>query len=155
MVADELVRIQEEGVLVPEELMEDALLAEMDAELEAEVRRVSDAGLEKKATVNGEDGKKEEEDVQVKALDESKDKQRAPELPTTDTPSREDDLPRFAPLAWEDASDIEVGRVQQFWPTAPPHPGGQPRQWYTNPQTEAFCGMLGIQNKVNPRPVER
>lgn len=26
--------------------------------------------------------------------------------------------------------------------------------WYTNPQTEAFCGMLGVQNKINP-PVNR
>jgi lariat debranching enzyme len=25
--------------------------------------------------------------------------------------------------------------------------------WYTNPQTEAFCGMLGIPNKINPAPV--
>ena len=24
--------------------------------------------------------------------------------------------------------------------------------WYTNPQTEAFCGMLGIENKINPAP---
>jgi hypothetical protein len=24
--------------------------------------------------------------------------------------------------------------------------------WYTNPQTEAFCGMLGIPNKINPAP---
>lgn len=24
--------------------------------------------------------------------------------------------------------------------------------WYTNPQTEAFCGMLGIENKINPTP---
>lgn len=24
--------------------------------------------------------------------------------------------------------------------------------WYTNPQTEAFCAMLGIPNKINPVP---
>jgi lariat debranching enzyme len=24
--------------------------------------------------------------------------------------------------------------------------------WYTNPQTEAFCGMLEIANKINPPP---
>ena len=24
--------------------------------------------------------------------------------------------------------------------------------WYTNPQTEAFCGMLGLPNKINPAP---
>jgi lariat debranching enzyme len=26
--------------------------------------------------------------------------------------------------------------------------------WYTNPQTEAFCAMLGIENKINPAPPE-
>jgi len=25
--------------------------------------------------------------------------------------------------------------------------------WYTNPQTEAFCGMLGVTNVINPAPV--
>ncbi|WVF72605.1 hypothetical protein IAT40_007423 [Kwoniella sp. CBS 6097] len=56
-------------------------------------------------------------------------------------------------LVWE-KGDIEVGRVQRFWPTAPPEgqPGGSPSVFYTNPQTEAFCGMLGIENKVNPAP---
>ena len=24
--------------------------------------------------------------------------------------------------------------------------------WYTNPQTEAFCAMLGLENKINPAP---
>jgi hypothetical protein len=24
--------------------------------------------------------------------------------------------------------------------------------WYTNPQTEAFCALLEIENKVNPVP---
>jgi len=24
--------------------------------------------------------------------------------------------------------------------------------WYTNPQTVAFCEMLGIENKINPPP---
>jgi hypothetical protein len=24
--------------------------------------------------------------------------------------------------------------------------------WYTNPQTVAFCDMLGLENKVNPVP---
>jgi Lariat debranching enzyme, C-terminal domain len=24
--------------------------------------------------------------------------------------------------------------------------------WYTNPQTEAFCAMLEIANKINPPP---
>ncbi|ORX38688.1 lariat debranching enzyme, C-terminal domain-domain-containing protein [Kockovaella imperatae] len=56
-------------------------------------------------------------------------------------------------LVWE-RGPIDIARVQQFWPTAPAHgePGGSPTAWYTNPQTEAFCGMLGIQNKINPAP---
>ncbi|WVQ99839.1 hypothetical protein IAU59_006982 [Kwoniella sp. CBS 9459] len=56
-------------------------------------------------------------------------------------------------LVWE-KGDIDVGRVQRFWPTAPPEgqPGGSLSVFYTNPQTEAFCGMLGIENKVNPAP---
>ncbi|OCF30648.1 hypothetical protein I316_07696 [Kwoniella heveanensis BCC8398] len=56
-------------------------------------------------------------------------------------------------LVWE-KGEIDVGRVQRFWPTAPPEgqPGGSPSVFYTNPQTEAFCGMLGIENKVNPAP---
>jgi hypothetical protein len=24
--------------------------------------------------------------------------------------------------------------------------------WYTNPQSEAFCSMLGLENKINPAP---
>jgi lariat debranching enzyme len=24
--------------------------------------------------------------------------------------------------------------------------------WYTNPQTEAFCAMLHLDNKINPPP---
>jgi lariat debranching enzyme len=48
---------------------------------------------------------------------------------------------------------VEIIRVQQFSRTAPTQgqPGGNPRVWYTNPQTEAFCAMLGLDNKVNPR----
>ena len=26
--------------------------------------------------------------------------------------------------------------------------------WFTNPQTEAFCNMLGLDNKINPKPKE-
>ncbi|WWC71734.1 uncharacterized protein I206_105692 [Kwoniella pini CBS 10737] len=62
-------------------------------------------------------------------------------------------------LVWEKGL-VEVERVQKFWPTAPSQDqlgpngeGGSGDQWYTNPQTEAFCGMLGIQNKVNPAPM--
>lgn len=73
-------------------------------------------------------------------------------------------------LVW-DKGPIEVERVQRFWPTAPAEgqPGGSPCEsvgesicvarltgtsaaWYTNPQTEAFCGMLGIPNMINPAP---
>jgi len=63
------------------------------------------------------------------------------------------DMTEPPPLVWEHGP-VDIGRVQQFWPTAPPegHPGGSPSAWYTNPQTEAFCGMLGLENKVNPRP---
>lgn len=152
LVADELVRIKEEGVLVPEELREDDLLAEMDAEfaeLEAEAKAKTG---EEGSKVSG-DGRGGEE--AGKGEGEQNGDGQAPEGAGTRPASSAEELPRFAPLVWEDAGDIEVGRVQQFWPTAPPHPGGEPRQWYTNPQTEAFCGMLGIENKVNPRPVER
>lgn len=56
-------------------------------------------------------------------------------------------------LIWE-KGDVEISRVQKFWPTAPAEgePGGSPIAWYTNPQTEAFCGMLGLENKINPAP---
>jgi lariat debranching enzyme len=27
--------------------------------------------------------------------------------------------------------------------------------WYTNPQTEAFCRMLDLENKINPHPYNR
>lgn len=52
---------------------------------------------------------------------------------------------------------LDVHRVQQFVRTAPApfEPGGlsqAPPAWYTNPQTEAFCRFLGIENKINPRP---
>ncbi|PWZ01075.1 hypothetical protein BCV70DRAFT_199435 [Testicularia cyperi] len=52
---------------------------------------------------------------------------------------------------------LDIHAVQQFVRTAPApfepgglHPG--PPAWYTNPQTEAFCHFLGIENKINPRP---
>lgn len=57
------------------------------------------------------------------------------------------------PLVFE-KGPVDISRVQQFWPTAPPEGmGGSSGEWYTNPQTEAFAGMLGIPNKINPRPV--
>ncbi|KDR74528.1 hypothetical protein GALMADRAFT_250535 [Galerina marginata CBS 339.88] len=53
--------------------------------------------------------------------------------------------------------EIPVGEYQTFVMTAP-GPGsegtrmGQQPPWYTNPQTEAFCGMLDVPNKINPPP---
>jgi len=54
---------------------------------------------------------------------------------------------------------VEVARVQEFRQTAPfpGQPGGEergPGPWYTNPQTEALCAMLGIENRINTVPVE-
>ncbi|KAF8163576.1 lariat debranching enzyme, C-terminal domain-containing protein [Crassisporium funariophilum] len=56
-----------------------------------------------------------------------------------------------------DHGDILVSDHQTFVMTAP-GPGNEGanklRQppWYTNPQTEAFCHMLGLENKINPPP---
>lgn len=51
---------------------------------------------------------------------------------------------------------LEIMSVQQFVMTAPgPGKDVNPRQqpqWYTNPQTEAFCTLIGVDNKVNPPP---
>ncbi|KLO19596.1 DBR1-domain-containing protein [Schizopora paradoxa] len=50
-----------------------------------------------------------------------------------------------------------ISDCQVFWPTAP-GPGSegsakhQQPPWYTNPQTVAFCNLLGIENKINPAP---
>ncbi|SPO24860.1 related to lariat-debranching enzyme [Ustilago trichophora] len=56
-----------------------------------------------------------------------------------------------------DGEWLDVTRVQQFVRTAPAtfEPGGLnqgPPSWYTNPQTEAFCRLVGIENQINPRP---
>lgn len=58
-----------------------------------------------------------------------------------------------------DAEGLDIYRVQQFVRTAPApfEPAGLsqgPPAWYTNPQTEAFCHFVGLQNKINPRPAE-
>ncbi|WWD18909.1 hypothetical protein CI109_103365 [Kwoniella shandongensis] len=68
-------------------------------------------------------------------------------------PSEEERDDGVVDLVWE-KGEIEIKRVQRFWPTAPAEgqPGGSASAWYTNPQTEAFCGMLGVENKVNPAP---
>ncbi|TKY85095.1 hypothetical protein EX895_006175 [Sporisorium graminicola] len=57
----------------------------------------------------------------------------------------------------EGVEDLDVYKIQQFVRTAPApfEPGGlsqAPPAWYTNPQTEAFCHFVGIENKINPRP---
>lgn len=52
-----------------------------------------------------------------------------------------------------------VSEHQRFIPTAP-GPGNegaaknQQPPWYTNPQTEAFCQMLELENKVNAPPTQ-
>ncbi|CEL61804.1 Lariat debranching enzyme OS=Schizosaccharomyces pombe (strain 972 / ATCC 24843) GN=dbr1 PE=3 SV=2 [Rhizoctonia solani AG-1 IB] len=61
----------------------------------------------------------------------------------------------------ENIGEREIRLVQEFTMTAPgpvntdPRPARnlRPPPWYTNPQTEAFCAMLGLENKVNPPPV--
>ncbi|KAG8691652.1 hypothetical protein FRC11_013668 [Ceratobasidium sp. 423] len=61
----------------------------------------------------------------------------------------------------ENVGEREIRHVQEFIMTAPgpvntnqrPARHLQPPPWYTNPQTEAFCAMLGLENKVNPPPV--
>jgi len=51
----------------------------------------------------------------------------------------------------------DVEDCQPFVMTAP-GPGqegdaiGKQPPWYTNPQTEAFCSMLELDNKINPPP---
>ncbi|KAG8852053.1 hypothetical protein FRB96_008971 [Tulasnella sp. 330] len=54
--------------------------------------------------------------------------------------------------------DKDIGSVQVFHVTSPGNLVGfkgknypQP-SWYTNPQTVAFCDMIGIENKINPPP---
>jgi len=53
----------------------------------------------------------------------------------------------------------DVDDCQPFVMTAP-GPGQEGRAkgtqppWYTNPQTEAFCAMLDLENKINPPPVK-
>ncbi|EST06378.1 Phosphoesterase domain protein [Kalmanozyma brasiliensis GHG001] len=59
--------------------------------------------------------------------------------------------------AEEQGDSLDIHRIQQFVRTAPApfEPGGLntgPPAWYTNPQTEAFCAFVGIENKINPRP---
>ncbi|EJD06143.1 DBR1-domain-containing protein, partial [Fomitiporia mediterranea MF3/22] len=62
-------------------------------------------------------------------------------------------------LEWvtRNISDRDVHDCQVFWPTAPgpgsegPNRNRQP-PWFTNLQTEAFCDMLQLENKVNPVP---
>ncbi|PVF95639.1 hypothetical protein CPB86DRAFT_568097 [Serendipita vermifera] len=56
----------------------------------------------------------------------------------------------------DEDSELEISSVQQFVPTATGpnrniNPRAQP-SWYTNPQTEAFCALIEVENKVNPVP---
>ncbi|KAJ9112607.1 hypothetical protein QFC19_000627 [Naganishia cerealis] len=50
---------------------------------------------------------------------------------------------------------LDIEQVQTFCFTAPPHnapEAAEPNQWFTNMQTEAFAGYIGVPNKVNPLP---
>jgi hypothetical protein len=50
---------------------------------------------------------------------------------------------------------MDIEQVQTFCFTAPPHnapEAAQPNQWFTNMQTEAFAGFIGVENKINPLP---
>ncbi|KAM0792058.1 hypothetical protein ACM66B_004764 [Microbotryomycetes sp. NB124-2] len=52
---------------------------------------------------------------------------------------------------------IEVENVQKFVKTAPCLGEGFDHlmpSWYTNPQTEAFCKLVDIENRINPVPQE-
>ncbi len=79
-------------------------------------------------------------------------KQDEPEgsrLPTPESHAEEEEEDK--------GSALDIHRVQQFVRTAPApfEPGGLnqgPPAWYTNPQTEAFCRFIGVENKINPRP---
>ncbi|KIJ61557.1 hypothetical protein HYDPIDRAFT_115714 [Hydnomerulius pinastri MD-312] len=57
----------------------------------------------------------------------------------------------------DNKSPLSVEERQTFVRTAP-GPGSEGSAkfhqppWYTNPQTVAFCDMLGIENKINPPP---
>ncbi|TRM60676.1 lariat debranching enzyme, C-terminal domain-containing protein [Schizophyllum amplum] len=61
-------------------------------------------------------------------------------------------------LAGCEGQVVNVKDVQQFAPTLPGGDGPQGRErfqqppWFTNPQTVAFCEMLGIENKINAPP---
>ncbi|EJD51938.1 DBR1-domain-containing protein [Auricularia subglabra TFB-10046 SS5] len=55
-------------------------------------------------------------------------------------------------------SALEIPEVQIFTKTAPGplqkhnRARGMQPPWYTNPQTEAFANLIGVENKVNPPP---
>ncbi|KIM28711.1 hypothetical protein M408DRAFT_68931, partial [Serendipita vermifera MAFF 305830] len=59
----------------------------------------------------------------------------------------------------QDNEELEVETIQQFVMTASgPNTNINPRQqpsWYTNPQTEAFCALIEVENKVNPAPKDQ
>ncbi|TXT12378.1 uncharacterized protein COLE_02788 [Cutaneotrichosporon oleaginosum] len=47
-----------------------------------------------------------------------------------------------------------ISDIQTFAKTAPAAGGGAPLAHYTNPQTTAFCAMLGIEDLTNPPPMQ-
>ncbi|KZT35556.1 Metallophos-domain-containing protein [Sistotremastrum suecicum HHB10207 ss-3] len=82
----------------------------------------------------------------------------------------QDPLPKITALSSEIARELDwvksnigtnkpISDVQVFCRTAPRAgherlPKNEPPLWYTNSQTEAFCAMLQIQNKINPPPTD-
>lgn len=84
------------------------------------------------------------------------------EAPTSSRPSgkrKQDEMNECLNITDPRAASLDIHAVQQFVRTAPTclDPAGntnaQPA-WYTNPQTESFCRYLGIENKINPRPID-
>jgi lariat debranching enzyme len=49
-------------------------------------------------------------------------------------------------------ADGPIADIQVFAKTAPAEGEGEPAVHYTNPQTTAFCAMLGIADLTNPAP---
>ncbi|KAG8749857.1 hypothetical protein FRC14_001037 [Serendipita sp. 396] len=67
-----------------------------------------------------------------------------------------DELNAQTEASSDGTAELDISTIQRFVMTAPgPSHGrnsGQPLLWYTNPQTEAFCELIGVENKVNSKP---
>ena len=74
-------------------------------------------------------------------------------------PKKRNPVLKCALLDNDPSRALPISDVETFAPTAPPPPSPSPKQKvkenepqppaYSNPQTEAFCRMLGITNKIN------